>query len=127
MKNLVLVESPAKASTIEKYLDDKYKVLATYGHVRDLPTKEIGVDFENKYEPKYIAMKGKAKVIKDIKTSMKEAKIIYMAVDPDREGEAIGWHTAQALGLITKSGNKKKGSIVDIKRVVFHEITKSAV
>lgn len=125
MKNLVLVESPAKAKTIEKYLGMGYKVLATYGHVRDLPKKEIGIDFENNYAPKYIRS-GRATAITNIKKELVKADSVYIASDPDREGEAIGWHTAIALGLIDKNNKAKKGA-VKLSRIVFNEITKDAV
>lgn len=127
MKNLVLVESPSKAKTIEKYLGKDFHVMATYGHIRDLPTKEIGIDFEHDFEPKYVRMKGKSKVITNIKTAYKNSNELYLAVDPDREGEAIGWHIATLLGAITPSGRKKSNSKKEVKRISFHEITKEAV
>ena len=115
--NLVIVESPAKAKTIEKYLGKKYKVIASMGHVRDLPRSQMGVDVENDYEPKYITIRGKGPVVKDLKKHAKKAKHIYLASDPDREGEANAWHLANILDLAENGDN----------RVVFNEITKDAV
>lgn len=114
---LVIVESPAKAKTIEKYLGKKYKVKASMGHVRDLPKSQMGVDIEHDYEPKYITIRGKGPVLKDLKTAAKKAKKIYLAADPDREGEAIAWHLANSLDLDVHSDC----------RVVFNEITKDAI
>ncbi|MBM7647143.1 DNA topoisomerase-1 [Bacillus ectoiniformans] len=114
---LVIVESPAKAKTIERYLGKKYKVKASMGHVRDLPKSQMGVDIENKYEPKYITIRGKGPVMKELKTAAKKAKKIYLAADPDREGEAIAWHLAHSLDL----------DIGSDCRVVFNEITKDAI
>ncbi|KRM72624.1 type I DNA topoisomerase [Lacticaseibacillus brantae] len=116
-KNLVIVESPAKAKTIEKYLGRNYKVVASLGHVRDLPKSQMGVDVENDYEPKYISIRGKGPVIKDLKKAANAAENIYLAADPDREGEAIAWHVSHLLDLDPKGKN----------RVVFNEITKDAV
>lgn len=116
-ENLVIVESPAKAKTIEKYLGKKYKVVASMGHVRDLPRSQMGVDVENNYEPRYITIRGKGPVVKDLKRYAKKAKNVYLASDPDREGEAIAWHLAHILDI---DENKKS-------RVVFNEITKDAV
>lgn len=116
-ENLVIVESPAKAKTIEKYLGKKYKVIASMGHVRDLPRSQMGVDVENYYEPRYITIRGKGPVVKDLKRHAKKAKNVYLASDPDREGEAIAWHLAHILDI---DENKKS-------RVVFNEITKDAV
>ncbi|MDI7741650.1 type I DNA topoisomerase [Lysinibacillus fusiformis] len=114
---LVIVESPAKAKTIERYLGKKYKVKASIGHVRDLPKSQTGIDTENNYEPKYITIRGKGPVLQDLKSAAKKAKKIYLAADPDREGEAIAWHLAQALNIETTSDC----------RVVFNEITKDAI
>ncbi|ELV2650433.1 type I DNA topoisomerase [Staphylococcus pseudintermedius] len=115
--NLVIVESPAKAKTIEKYLGKKYKVIASMGHVRDLPRSQMGVDVEHDYEPKYITIRGKGPVVKDLKRHAKKAKKVFLASDPDREGEAIAWHLANILELEDSKEN----------RVVFNEITKDAV
>lgn len=116
-KDLVIVESPAKARTIGRILKDKYEVKATLGHVRDLPEKELGVDPENDFAAKYVVARGKQKVIRDIKGAAKDAKALYLATDPDREGEAISWHLVQAAKL----------EHLPAKRVIFHEITKEAV
>lgn len=114
---LVIVESPAKAKTIERYLGKKYKVKASMGHVRDLPKSQMGVDVEREYEPKYITIRGKGPVLKELKTAAKKAKKIYLAADPDREGEAIAWHLAHSLDVDVNSDC----------RVVFNEITKEAI
>ena len=100
---LVIVESPAKAKTIERYLGKKYKVKASMGHVRDFPKSQTGVDVENKYKPKYITIRGKGPILKELKTAAKKAKKIYLAADPDREGEAIAWHLAIVLNIDIKS------------------------
>ena len=114
--NLVIVESPAKAKTIEKYLGKRYKVVASMGHVRDLPRSQTGIDTENNYEPKYITIRGKGPLLKELKKEAKKAKKVFLASDPDREGEAIAWHLSHALGPDN-----------DYYRVVFNEITKDAV
>src|SRR3954470_3002129 len=114
---LVIVESPAKAKTIEKYLGKKYKVKASMGHIRDLPKSQMGVDVEHNYDPKYITIRGKGPVLKDLKTAAKKAKKVYLAADPDREGEAIAWHLAHSLDV----------DITSDCRVVFNEITKDAI
>ena len=114
---LVIVESPAKAKTIERYLGNKYKVKASMGHIRDLPRSQMGVNVENSYEPKYITIRGKGPILKDLKTAAKKAKKIYLAADPDREGEAIAWHLAHSLNV----------DITSDCRVVFNEITKDAI
>ncbi|EIJ81511.1 DNA topoisomerase I [Bacillus methanolicus PB1] len=114
---LVIVESPAKAKTIERYLGKKYKVKASMGHVRDLPKSQMGVDIEHNYEPKYITIRGKGPVLKELKTAAKKAKKIFLAADPDREGEAIAWHLANSLDIDINSDC----------RVVFNEITKDAI
>ena len=98
-KYLVIVESPAKGKTIERYLGKNYKVVASKGHVRDLPKSRMGIDFENNYEPDYITIRGKGPVIKDLKKYAKKAEKIFLAADPDREGEAIAWHIGHALKL----------------------------
>lgn len=114
---LVIVESPAKAKTIERYLGKKYKVKASMGHVRDLPKSQMGVDIKNHYEPKYITIRGKGPLLKELKNAAKQAKKVFLAADPDREGEAIAWHLANSLDLDIHS---------DL-RVVFNEITKDAI
>ncbi|MAB49357.1 MAG: DNA topoisomerase I [Flavobacteriaceae bacterium] len=116
-KNLVIVESPAKAKTIEKFLGKDYKVESSFGHVSDLPSKELGVDVEGDFDPKYRVSKDKRDVVKKLKELAKKAEIVWLASDEDREGEAIAWHLAEALDL-----DKEK-----TKRIVFHEITKSAI
>lgn len=114
---LVIVESPAKAKTIERYLGKKYKVKASMGHVRDLPKSQTGVDVDDNYKPKYITIRGKGPVLKELKTAAKKAKKVFLAADPDREGEAIAWHLAHSLDVDEDSKC----------RVVFNEITKEAV
>src|SRR5688572_33280247 len=96
-KSLVIVESPSKAKIINKYLGSDYKVLASVGHVKDLPKKGIGIDFENNFEPTYEIIPGKTKVIKELKAAAKDVDNIYIATDHDREGEALGWHFIEAL------------------------------
>jgi DNA topoisomerase-1 len=115
--SLVIVESPAKAKTIGKYLGSKYIVKASMGHIRDLPKSQIGVEIQNDFEPKYITIRGKGNVLKDLKDASKKVKKVYLAADPDREGEAIAWHLAHYLDLDQQ----------DSCRVVFNEITKQAV
>ena len=117
MTNLVIVESPAKANTIKGYLGSGYKVIASKGHIRDLPKSSIGIDIENNFEPHYISIRGKGDVIKQLKAEAKNAKKIFLATDPDREGEAISWHIATQLGIPEDRAC----------RVTFNEITKSAV
>lgn len=104
-KKLVIVESPSKAKTIGKYLGRTYKVVASLGHVRDLPKSRMGVDIENDYQPDYISIRGKGDVIKELRKDAKQAKAVYLASDPDREGEAIAWHVANLLKLDTKDKN----------------------
>lgn len=116
-KNLVIVESPAKAKTIQKYLGRNYKVMASLGHLRDLPRSQMGVNVEENYKPKYITIRGKGPILQELKKEAKKADRIYLAADPDREGEAIAWHLAQQLGVDIESDC----------RVVFNEITKDAV
>ncbi|MBQ3032856.1 MAG: type I DNA topoisomerase, partial [Deferribacterales bacterium] len=115
--DLVIVESPAKAKTIEKYLGSGYKVAASVGHIIDLPPGELAVDIENGFKPTYAVIEGKQKVIDSLKKSAKNAETIYLAPDPDREGEAIAWHIAQQI----------KGKNKVIKRVLFNEITKKGI
>ena len=117
MTNLVIVESPAKAKTIKKYLGKNYEVIASMGHIRDLPKTKLGVDIENGFEPQYINIKGKGDLIKEIKTQAGKSDKVFLATDPDREGEAISWHLAHILGLDPS----------DMNRVTFNEITKSGV
>ena len=116
-ENLVIVESPAKAKTIERYLGKKYKVVASMGHVRDLPKSQMGIDIEHDFEPRYITIRGKGQIVKDLKKAVKKVKRVYLASDPDREGEAIAWHLAHTLNIDLHSPC----------RVVFNEITKDAI
>ena len=116
-KSLVIVESPAKAKTINKYLGSDYSVKASLGHVRDLPKKGLGVDLKKEFEPTYEIIPGKEKVIRELKAAARAVESIYIATDPDREGEAIGWHLSEELG-----SKKRK-----IFRVMFNEITQKAI
>ncbi|NVJ89635.1 MAG: type I DNA topoisomerase, partial [Flavobacteriaceae bacterium] len=116
-KNLVIVESPAKAKTIEKFLGKEYQVESSYGHIADLPSKELGIDVEGDFKPKYIVSSDKKPVVKKLKTLANKAEMVWLASDEDREGEAIAWHLKEQLDL---QDNKTK-------RIVFHEITKKAI
>ena len=116
-KYLVIVESPAKVKTIKKFLGKNYEVAASNGHVRDLPKSQMGIDFDNDFEPKYITIRGKGDVLANLRKEVKKADKVYLATDPDREGEAISWHLCHALKLEEK----------DIQRITFNEITKNAV
>lgn len=116
-KNLVILESPAKIKTIKKFLGSNYEVVASQGHVRDLPKSQMGIDTEHDFEPKYITIRGKGEVLAKIRKEVKKADKVYLATDPDREGEAISWHLANALKLPEKDNN----------RITFNEITKNAV
>ena len=114
---LIIVESPAKANTIKKFLGGSTKVVASMGHIRDLPKSKLGVNIENDFEPEYINIRGKGDLIKSLKKEASKAKKVYLATDPDREGEAIAWHLAHILELDEKAKN----------RVTFNEITEKAV
>jgi DNA topoisomerase I len=116
-KSLVVVESPTKARTVKKLLDRKFEVVASMGHVKDLPRSQLGVDVEHEFTPKYVVPKGKGPVIKELKAAAKKASAVYLATDPDREGEAISWHLATILNQV----NPK------IKRIEFHEVTRDAI
>jgi len=116
-KSLVVVESPTKARTLKKLLDRRYDIVASMGHVKDLPRSQLGVDVDNGFTPKYVVPKGKGPVIKELKAAAKKASAVYLATDPDREGEAISWHLA---GILTPVNPK-------VKRIEFHEVTKDAV
>ncbi len=116
-KNLVIVESPAKAKTIKKFLGKDFDVKPSYGHIRDLTTKNLGVDVENNYKPTYVVEPEKKKIIQQLKEAVKEAETVWLASDEDREGEAIAWHLAEVLGLSQENA----------RRIVFHEITKKAI
>ncbi len=134
-KSLVVVESPAKAKTIQKILGRGFQVLSSMGHVMDLPKSRIGVDVDNGFEPSYIVIKDRKKVLGDILEAAKTVTTVYLAPDPDREGEAIAWHIAQAIraDALKKKGRKKKvetekpATPVEIRRVMFHEITKKGI
>ncbi|MEW5820514.1 MAG: type I DNA topoisomerase, partial [Cyanobacteriota bacterium] len=117
-KSLVIVESPAKAKTIKKILGNKYQIKATVGHIRDLPQKTLGIDIRNNYEPEYVIMPDKKKVAKDLRDAATKCKFVYLAPDPDREGEAIAWHIASIL---------KDFPADHIYRIEFNEITKNAI
>ena len=116
MKNLVIVESPAKAKTLEKFLGKDYKVMSSYGHIRDLKKKDFGVDLDN-LNPEYEIPDDKLALVKSLKKNANDADTVWLASDEDREGEAISWHLAQVLGL----------DLEHTKRIVFHEITKNAI
>ncbi len=116
-KNLLIVESPAKSKTIKKFLGSNYKVVASMGHVRDLPKSQLGIDTENQFEPKYITIRGKGELLKTLRKEVKNANKVYLATDPDREGEAISWHLMYALNLFEKK----------TYRITFNEITKTAI
>ena len=116
-KPLVVVESPTKVRTLKKYLGEAYAVAATVGHIRDLPQRQMGIDVDNGFAPEYTIIPGKQRVIQELKKAAAGAEDIYLAPDPDREGEAIAWHTAEVL--------KKKGR--RFHRVLFHELTRDAI
>src|SRR5512138_716041 len=117
--SLVVVESPAKAKTIKKYLGRSFEVKASVGHVKDLPKSKMGVDIERGFLPEYDVIKGKAKVLSEIKRAAKAANRVFLATDPDREGEAIAWHIAEEIG--SGGGDER------VRRVLFNEITKNAI
>ena len=117
-KNLVIVESPAKAKTINKYLGKDFTVKASMGHIRDLPKKKLGVDVKKGFEAEYEILPTRKKILDELKAAAKDADMIYLAADPDREGEAICWHLSESLGVRSKK---------EFKRVVFNEITKKAI
>ena len=117
LKNLVIVESPAKAKTIEKFLGKDFKVMSSYGHIRDLRKKDISIDLDNDFAPVYEIPSDKKELVKELKKAASQAETVWLASDEDREGEAISWHLFEVLGL------KKENT----KRIVFHEITKDAI
>ena len=117
MKNLVIVESPAKAKTIEKFLGKDFKVMSSYGHIRDLKKKGMSVDVDSDFSPVYEIPDDKKALVKQLRAAAKEAETVWLASDEDREGEAIAWHLAEVLGLDPATA----------KRIVFHEITKPAI
>ena len=116
-KPLIIVESPTKARTLKKFLGSKFNIKSSVGHIKNLPEKSLGVDIENGFSPQYQVIKGKGKILAEIKKAAKEADKVYLAPDPDREGEAIAWHIQEEL----------KGKEKDIYRAHFYEITKKAV
>src|SRR5215218_11019086 len=116
-KNLLIVESPAKAKTIEKILGEDFEVKSCYGHIRDLEKDDMGIDIKNNYQPRYIVPEDKEKVVKELKQVAKKSEEVWLATDEDREGEAISWHLCEVLGLDPYT----------TKRIVFHEITKPAI
>src|SRR6195952_1693020 len=116
-KNLLIVESPAKAKTIEKILGDDFEVKSCYGHIRDLEKDDMGIDIKHNYKPRYIIPEDKEKVVKELKQFAKKSSEVWLATDEDREGEAISWHLCEVLGLDPET----------TKRIVFHEITKPAI
>ena len=118
--HLIIVESPAKVKTISKFLGKSYTIDATMGHLIDMPKSSLGVDVENDYEPKYITIRGKGELLSKLKKEAKKADKIYLATDPDREGEAISWHLQREL-------NKDEKNAAKISRISFNEITKNAV
>ena len=117
IENLVIVESPAKARTIERFLGKDFHVKSSFGHIRDLAKKNLGIELDNKYKPQYIISEDKKKIVAELKKIAGEAKIVWLASDEDREGEAIAWHLSEVLNLKPEN----------TKRIVFHEITKSAI
>ncbi len=127
MKSLVIVESPAKAKTINKILGKEFSVKASIGHIRDLPEKELGVEEDKGFQPKYIIIPGKEKIIKELKKAAKNADVIYLAPDPDREGEAIAWHIAEVIKDSDKKGKKMSDDGKKLYRITFNEITEKAV
>src|ERR687885_2118109 len=112
-KNLVIVESPTKAKTIERFLGRNYAVRACLGHVRDLPKSKLGLDVEHDFQPQYVVPKEKREIVKNLKSQAREASTVYLATDPDREGEAIAWHLVEAMELGDRA----------VRRVEFHEVT----
>jgi len=116
LHNLIIVESPSKAKTLKRFLGNDYQIEASVGHVRDLPKSDLGVDVDNGFKPTYVASKDKSKVITQLKKLLKNASTLYLATDPDREGEAIAWHLMELLD-----------PKIPVKRLAFHEITKTAI
>ena len=131
-KSLIIVESPAKARTIKKILGRGYQVLPSMGHVKDLPKSRLGVDVEKGFAPHYIVIRDRKKVLAEILDASRSVKTVYLAPDPDREGEAIAWHIAEAIRAgeaRRRKGKKSEAAVppVDVRRVLFHEITKKGV
>lgn len=125
--NLVIVESPAKGKTIEKYLGKDYRVLASFGHVRDLPKSRLGIDVDHDFAPDYRILPKAKKTIQTLAAASRQADTVYLATDLDREGEAIAWHLAEALGLGSQKRKAKSQKLPELKRITFHEITKEAI
>src|SRR5256886_6151422 len=125
-KSLIIVESPAKARTISKYLGRGYAVMASVGHVKDLPENKLGVDIAHNFTPHYVTIKGKAQVLAEIKRKAKAADKVYLAPDPDREGEAIAWHIAQEIDGKSVDGKAKRPAR-KVLRVLFNEMTESTI
>ncbi len=121
-KSLVIVESPTKARTMTRFLGSEYKVVSSMGHIVDLPERKLGIDIENDFKPQYKILKGKNKIARQLKSEAKKVDTVYLATDPDREGEAISWHIKN---LISKDKKSKSGK--EFVRVIFHEITKDAI
>src|SRR5437016_1500332 len=120
MKKLIIVESPAKIKTISKFLDKDFKIISTMGHIKDLPTKEIGIAIDDTIEIKYVPLEGKQKTIAELAKNARVSDIVYLAPDPDREGEIIAWHAMQEIEKVIKKGTQ-------VFRIAFNEITKKAV
>ena len=128
--NLIIVESPTKSRTLASFLNKDYRVIATMGHIRDLPPKKLGVDVKHNFKPHYLLVPGKRKIVKKLKEEAKKAKKILLATDPDREGEAIAWHVSQILarqGNTSDGGRMHSSEVGELARIAFHEITKSAI
>src|SRR4030067_3273393 len=127
VENLVIVESPTKARTLSRFLGADYKIEASMGHVRDLPKAKLGVDTYHDFEPTYVIPRDKRKIVERLKEVAAKAKEVILATDPDREGEAIAWHIANLVGEVKSQKSKVKSNSENIRRIVFHEITKEAV
>ena len=131
--NLIVVESPTKAKTISRFLSGDFVVKSSFGHIRDLPKKELGIDVEHDFEPKYVIPTKSRKTVTELKKAAEKADTVILATDPDREGEAIAWHLVQALKLETRNmkhetkDSSSKIQVPRVQRVVFHEITKHAI
>src|SRR3989338_9958613 len=127
---LIIVESPTKAKTISRFLGGDFVVKSSFGHIRDLPKKGIGIDIAHDFKPEYIIPTKAKKIVSELKKDAEKAEMVILATDPDREGEAIAWHLAHALGLDkpAKGGSASGGKVPkNVERVVFHEITKPAI
>ena len=122
-KNLVIVESPAKANTITKFLGKNYTVMASMGHVRDLPKSQLGIDIENDFEPKYITIRGKGELLSALRKEVKTADHVYLATDPDREGEAISWHLMSALNLDEDKTDRITFTAMDMRETLVARVS----